>query len=483
MEKERLLYRFRPMYSLLEKYNELENEEIYFSSVEELNDPLEDFLAINFDGDKILWTNFLKNYLFCLFQFRLTLALAEDDKEYTADDIHPYYDETLRTISSIKGQKFYDICEKILTNEAVQNLVDYLSSQEQPITNTELCLLLQAFHFYFLEVLVSFDRKTNNDYEITVEHQNLDMLNIILNTIKNSKNSRDLFKFLINFINEMNNNNILLRKLTSSDNSVKEKNFILLLDYPKLYLNKLPEIMFPNPFIACFSKDYRDLSLWGYYADSSKGACLIYKVEEKNNSLFLPIEKVTTWGGDGENFWERKEYTELEIKPVAYEKQKPWVSFFRSLGRISHTSLVKYWYSDENQVSEKVKDLVDYDKSNEWRINYWQNISNNINTKHINWKHEQEYRIVEQTMYSDMYDTKDKRKLKYKFSNLRGLIFGINTSDEDKLETIKILKAKCNNHNIKDFKLYQAIYNNKIGEVEIIPMRTLDCIEIRNEKK
>ena len=83
------------------------NKHIYFSSVEELNDPLEDFLAINFDGDKILWTNFLKNYLFCLFQYRLTLALAEDDKEYTADDIHPYYDETLRRIEVDKGNNYF----------------------------------------------------------------------------------------------------------------------------------------------------------------------------------------------------------------------------------------------------------------------------------------------------------------------------------------------------------------------------------------
>ena len=36
MKKEILLYRFRPMYSLLEKYKELENEEIYFSSVEDI---------------------------------------------------------------------------------------------------------------------------------------------------------------------------------------------------------------------------------------------------------------------------------------------------------------------------------------------------------------------------------------------------------------------------------------------------------------
>jgi len=37
------MYRFRKIENLLDKYHELENQEIYFADVAELNDPMEEF--------------------------------------------------------------------------------------------------------------------------------------------------------------------------------------------------------------------------------------------------------------------------------------------------------------------------------------------------------------------------------------------------------------------------------------------------------
>jgi hypothetical protein len=39
------LYRFRPVHAVLDKYEELAKQEIYFSPPEELNDPIEGFRA------------------------------------------------------------------------------------------------------------------------------------------------------------------------------------------------------------------------------------------------------------------------------------------------------------------------------------------------------------------------------------------------------------------------------------------------------
>jgi hypothetical protein len=46
-------------------YNELENQEIYFSPLEDLNDPMEGFIDFVWKGDEILWENFLKHYVLC----------------------------------------------------------------------------------------------------------------------------------------------------------------------------------------------------------------------------------------------------------------------------------------------------------------------------------------------------------------------------------------------------------------------------------
>ena len=60
------VYRFRSIEALLCEYQELENKTIYFASPDQLNDPMEGYRDIVWRGDKIVWTNFFKNYVFCL---------------------------------------------------------------------------------------------------------------------------------------------------------------------------------------------------------------------------------------------------------------------------------------------------------------------------------------------------------------------------------------------------------------------------------
>lgn len=55
---------------------------------------------------------------------------------------------------------------------------------------------------------------------------------------------------------------------------------------------------------------------------------------------------------------------------------------------------------------------------------------------------------------------KDYRLLKYDFQNLKGLIFGINTSNDEKVKIFEIIQKKCVEHQRKDFEFYQAYYCN-----------------------
>ncbi|MDK2061272.1 hypothetical protein ACN09X_01910 [Aliarcobacter butzleri] len=78
-----------------------------------------------------------------------------------------------------------------------------------------------------------------------------------------------------------------------------------------------------------------------------------------------------------------------------------------------------------------------------------------IKTK--DWAYEKEYRIVLNRLID--YEIEEKyRKLKYDFSCLKGVIFGIKTPQIKKDEIIKIIKNKCYQNNILDFEFYQAYF-------------------------
>jgi hypothetical protein len=73
------LFRFRTIHALLDSRHELEHQEIYFSPPEQLNDPLEGFKDIFWQGDAIVWTNLLRHYLLCLMQATSITMVAGKD--------------------------------------------------------------------------------------------------------------------------------------------------------------------------------------------------------------------------------------------------------------------------------------------------------------------------------------------------------------------------------------------------------------------
>ncbi len=486
MEKEKLFYRYRSMDALLDGYNELEDEYIYFTPAKDLNDPLEGYLDIDFKGDKIIWINFFKNYIFSLFIFRNIVYLTGNSKELNENDIHVDFDSAQKEFLSIKGQSYQMACDEILSNRCVDYLIDYFSTRELPISKNELYSYLLGVHFYILDVFTKID--VEKGMEIKEKDALYKRLNFypkeqskfikMLEFIRNKGNKGfETLNILLQYSNKNLESILYARNLKSSNNNVADKNYNLLIGYPKIYINKLYEIMYPRPYIACFSENYKNLSMWGYYSDSSKGACMIFKPIQKNEHYYLPLEKVTSWGGDGTNFHETKSFVDMEIKPVIYSPKKPATSFFRSLGRLTFPALQKHWYTLDNKISKTVEDIFDEAGKNKWRSEYWKHIEINTNTKQQDWAHEQEHRISLIPIFDDEYDTIPKRKLKYKFNNLEGLIFGINTTEANKLKTIKILFSKCKKYNKKDFKLYQAIYDNQKGEINIIPINILNYIK------
>ena len=81
------VYRFRSMEHLLGKFQELEQQTVYFASPEQLNDPMEGFRDIVWRGDKIVWTNLFKNYISYLLELFYKFRRKGDSKKLNVDDI------------------------------------------------------------------------------------------------------------------------------------------------------------------------------------------------------------------------------------------------------------------------------------------------------------------------------------------------------------------------------------------------------------
>ena len=83
--------------------------------------------------------------------------------------------------------------------------------------------------------------------------------------------------------------------------------------------------------------------------------------------------------------------------------------------------------------------------------------------KYSDWKDEREARGLLMD-YSDKFKNKDTRKISYPRNLLKGIIFGVNTSEQDKIKILDIL-AKHREDLITDFKVYQSYFdiekNNK----------------------
>src|ERR1700690_1768336 len=74
-------YRFRSLDALLGQRQELERQEIYFAAPDELNDPMEGYKDLIWNGDEIAWANLLRHYLLCLVQtFSAATFLGQDYK-------------------------------------------------------------------------------------------------------------------------------------------------------------------------------------------------------------------------------------------------------------------------------------------------------------------------------------------------------------------------------------------------------------------
>jgi hypothetical protein len=132
---------------------------------------------------------------------------------------------------------------------------------------------------------------------------------------------------------------------------------------------------------------------------------------------------------------------------------------------------MRNWYMDEDRKISSCSDDI-FKEEEAWRSRYWEKFNLSAITKSADWRYENEYRLILYSNLSDLSSRED-RTIKYDFSSLSGIIFGINTKKEDKLKIMKIIEDKCRQNNRRDFKFYQAFFSHEKSCVDHAEMGLL----------
>lgn len=181
----------------------------------------------------------------------------------------------------------------------------------------------------------------------------------------------------------------------------------------------------------------------GNYADNHRGVCLIYETDAENH--------MTVKG--------EMSYT-LETKPVSYGGNIIERNFFESFGRLTPKQ-IEMWLTGTEELSSAYKA---FNNVEEWRKEYWAAYEAKTYRKLKAWEYENEYRLaLSNTFYN--FDKPESRNLKYEPKALKGLIFGINTTEYDKERIMKKLLEHTDEYG--DFVFYQAEYDDEKQVVNI----------------
>ena len=436
-------------------------------------------------GDKIVWMNLFKHYLLCLDRACILFMLIGNKTV-----IDPASIPILETENDLPTNDYKDvykkICEIFFNTPSVPEYAEGLSSRNRPIRRDELSYHLRILHYHALNTIFTVykDRGVMTDTpdsdafrslceKIPLRPEILKMTNDLEAT---SANIPDGLDRLFAVLNGTQLQQVLIAKYNNPASTVSQNSNLIFLDFPALYVRLVEKMVHADWYMACFSNHYANSSMWGHYANNHKGVCLKFKtgVTAETPSLALNgiigMRASTTEQGGIPIYGERNH----EFHRIAYKKAYPEIDFFRSLGRLRGVAL-SWWYSDgQGNKSSCARDV--YEKETEWREKYWEECLEGQTTKLGDWAYEEEYRLVLMGMMMD-YSTPQSRKLKYKFADLEGVIFGIDMSEEDKLAIIRVVHEKCKKEDRKDFEFYQAYYAKSTGKIDVSQMNLIKMTE------
>ena len=140
------LYRLRSMTKLFGDFQELEKQSIYFESPGKLNDPMEGFRDIVWQGDRIVWTNLFRHYLYCLHMTNALIKVVGDSTKIEPQDIpvrgHVDQQPTPKAVNL-----FEDICGRVFEKTNLNEFIAKIVNAKRKAHHDEMLFYLQSLHY------------------------------------------------------------------------------------------------------------------------------------------------------------------------------------------------------------------------------------------------------------------------------------------------------------------------------------------------
>lgn len=459
-----LLYRYRTVENALK---EIENGTFHFASRKELNDPLEGYISVYWKGDKAAWEGIFRNYV-CSTYHAITMYLLAADENILLHntlilDVYGFNDIPL-------GEVYKSIGDRFVEDVDVQRLANLYGSRVSKVQCDELRIVLQLLHSKVLSICI----KRCLEDGIIPEDEGIKLLEIFEKTGQ-QKLPEELYQFLAanayessvgkklkdvfediatyQYVKTGLNCDMDMDGNTSNgcreneDATQRRKWMLISVDFPKVYVEQMKELIYPEGFIVCFSKKNNDSAMWGGYANNHKGVCLIYETDE-NQAIKIKLSNI---------------FSPQKVKKVIYGGEVIERNFFETFGRLTY-SQIKGWLTG----SEGLSSCYDvFRNEEEWREKYWDAFEVKNYRKLKDWEHEDEYRVVIDNAFYK-YEELESRNIEYDPKSLKGIIFGINTSEYDKIRIVKKLFER--KENFDDFTFYQTEYDDIKQEIEVREM-------------
>lgn len=457
---ENFVYRFRSFNRAL---SELKNNEIFFSKMGDLNDPAEGYKDLVFNGDRILWGNFFKNYILCFYDSFVICQLEKPDFSLTSDNL-PVFRNSTNYPTDIYKNKIEAIFDRFFSNDDITWLIDELSKRSD-VRRDELHLYLSMIHFYIFNLVGNIKSKMD---DLATPLHDLRESNIFQLVKKMQQEHKDkdnftevLFGVVGSVFGALREANLLS---VDEENLAKRKSLIL--DFPDLYINALERIMFPECYSASFLKDIRNPSIWGYYGEGHQGICLKFHQRKANPNKDgnININTVVSIGSDNKgNINKRYGYRPFNFHKINYEEAFQELDFFLNIGNLSFPVLLQAWFkNEEGEISKRYFEISENEDS--WRKKFWEKFHKVHTRKDVVWSHESEYRLLLDGMFED-YSSNESRKLNFAFDDLEGVIFGQKMLFTQKKTIVDLVKKKCQELGRKEFSFYDSIYSPSKGEM------------------
>jgi hypothetical protein len=463
----RYFYRFRSVDALLGARAELDSQEIYFASPAELNDPMEGFKDLYWQGDEIVWRNLIRHYALCLFNTVMTIIFlgADFDKSRHCQFAH----HTEADLPSDEARKMYaDICDELFSHEVVGDLIAMLATTSAKVRRDELGFYLRALNplvFTLAKAALAIppvDICGDAAGQAIATGQLKSLGDMIRQRADHAELAEPIFDagtittMQLALIYDINNDLSPTQKAWS----------FLAREFDDFYIRYLEGLVHTDWYAACFLEDASNASMWASYADGHKGMCLKFTADvAPSGGASLSLYQAVSIGGSKGDIQTHYGYRPLPFEAVRYGDDYPEISFFETLGAIRGERLA-FWYAgpDGKRSTSSAQILGNQD---EWRTGYWKDYHAGRVIKTGDWAHEREHRLVLGSSITQP------RTLKYQFKDLAGICFGIKASAEDKLRVMRIIEQKCLAERRTDFEFYQARFSHRTRKIELVPLRLL----------